>query len=259
MYGGYVGQYPFVSVVRMQTALIQGGSGGIGRALLDQVLASDQFDQVVVTSRHPDQLVCSDPRVHVVALDLCADASIAKASREVADLTDRLHLVLTTAGLLKDAQQGVAPEKKLADLNRSALEQVFAVNCFGPFLWYAALAPLLKHRERLRVATLSARVGSIGDNGLGGWHSYRASKAAQNMLTKNLSLELKRTNPQSVVVGLHPGTVDTALSKPFQSGVPSDKLFTAEQSAGFLWQVLEQLTPERSGEVIAWDGQTITP
>lgn len=243
----------------MQTACIQGGTGGIGRALLDHVLASGQFDQVIVTSRHLADLDCDDPRVHGIALDLSDDASIARASEEIGQLTERLHLVVTTAGLLRDDALQVAPEKKLADLNRASLYRVFDVNCFGPFLWYAAIAKLLKHRESLRIATLSARVGSIGDNGLGGWHSYRASKAAQNMLTKNLSIELKRTNPLSVVVGLHPGTVDTALSKPFQSGVPSDKLFSATQSAGYLWGVIDGLTPERTGAVIAWDGQTISP
>ncbi len=243
----------------MQTALIQGATGGIGRALLDQVLASDQFARVIVTSRRPDDVLCTDPRVHRIALDLTDDDSIAAAATAVSAVTDRLHLVISTAGLLRQEALQIAPEKKLADLTRAALRQVFDVNCFGPFLWYAALIKLLKHREPLCIATLSARVGSIGDNGLGGWHSYRASKAAQNMLTKNLSLELKRTNPLSVVVGLHPGTVDTGLSKPFQAGVPADKLFTATQSAGYLWELIQQLTPERSGEVIAWDGQTITP
>ena len=167
--------------------------------------------------------------------------------------------MVTTAGILQDESVGVRPEKKLADLTRSKLEIVFSVNCFGPFLWYAALGRLIRHREALVVATLSARVASVGDNRLGGWHSYRASKTAQNMLTKNLSLELSRTNPSAVIVGLHPGTVDTDLSKPFQTGVPSNKLFSPEQSAAYLWDVLNTLTPERTGQVIAWDGQMIIP
>ena len=242
-----------------RTALIQGGSGGIGRALSAVIRASGQFDQLIITARDPATVGSDDPNTHAVALDLTSDTSIEEAAASVRQLTDRLHLVITTAGLLKDDALEVRPEKKLTDLNRASLMQVFDVNCFGPFLWYKALYPCLRHREALTIATLSARVSSIGDNRLGGWHSYRASKTAQNMLTQNLSLELRRTNPQAIVVGLHPGTVDTDLSKPFQSGVSPDKLFSPEQSAQYLWSVLSALTVERSGQVIDWNDQTITP
>jgi NAD(P)-dependent dehydrogenase (short-subunit alcohol dehydrogenase family) len=113
-------------------------------------------------------------------------------------------------------------------------------------------------RDRRAVfAALSARVGSIGDNRLGGWHSYRASKAALNMILRNLAVELGRTHPQAVVAGLHPGTVDTGLSAPFQRGVKPEKLFTADHSAERLLTVLERLTPADSGGVFAWDGQRI--
>ena len=241
----------------MQTALIQGGSGGIGAALMDVLLESEQFDQVLVTARDTSAIQSQDPRVQAIELDLTSDTSIETAASRVRECTDRLHCVVTTAGLLKDDAQAIRPEKKLTDLTRASLTRVFDVNCFGPFLWYKAIFPCLRHRDPLVIATLSARVASIGDNRLGGWHSYRASKTAQNMLTQNLSLELKRTNPQSVVIGLHPGTVDTALSKPFQSGVAPEKLFTPEQSARYLWKVLSEVTPEQTGTVIAWDGQTI--
>ena len=242
-----------------QSALIQGGAGGLGRALVNRILQSNQFDHVFVTARDIRKIDSNDPRVIPVELDLRTDQSISDAAAFIASYIDKLHLVVTTAGILQDESLGLKPEKKLADLNRSNLETVFSVNCFGPFLWYAALGRMIRHRDPITVATLSARVASIGDNRLGGWHSYRASKTAQNMLTKNLSLELSRTNPNAVVVGLHPGTVDTDLSKPFQAGVDPDKLFTAEQSAGYLWDVLNRLTPEQTGQVIAWDGQTITP
>jgi NAD(P)-dependent dehydrogenase (short-subunit alcohol dehydrogenase family) len=240
-----------------RTALIQGGSGGIGAALMDVLLESEQFDQVLVTARDISAIQSKDPRVQPIELDLTSDASIETAADSVRALTDRLHLVITTAGVLKDDARDIRPEKKLTDLNRATLMQVFDVNCFGPFLWYKAIYPCLRHREPLKIATLSARVASIDDNRLGGWHSYRASKTAQNMLTQNLSLELRRTNPHAIVVGLHPGTVDTALSKPFQSGVAPDKLFSAEQSAGYLWSVLSELSAEHSGQVIDWNQQTI--
>ncbi|MBU25274.1 MAG: hypothetical protein CMD99_04510 [Gammaproteobacteria bacterium] len=242
-----------------QSALIQGGASGLGRALVDRVLKSGEFEQIFVTARDRTRIVTEDSRVIPIELDLICDTSIKEASEKIASQTDKLHLVLTTAGILQDESAEVRPEKKLADLTRSKLETVFSINCFGPFLWYAALGTLIRHRETLVVATLSARVASIGDNRLGGWHSYRASKTAQNMLTKNLSLELSRTNPKAVIVGLHPGTVDTDLSKPFQTGVPSNKLFSPDQSAAYLWDVLNHLTPERTGQVIAWDGQMIIP
>ncbi len=242
-----------------QSALIQGGSGGLGRALVNRILQSNQFDQVVVTGRDIQKIDPRDPRVIPIELDLLSDQSILDASTAIAAQIDTLNLVVTTAGILQDESLDLKPEKKFADLTRSNLETVFSVNCFGPFLWYAALGRLIRHREPITIATLSARVASIGDNRLGGWHSYRASKTAQNMLTKNLSLELSRTNPKSIVIGLHPGTVDTSLSKPFQAGVAPDKLFTPEQSADYLWEVLIGLRPERTGQVIAWDDQTITP
>ena len=243
----------------IQTALIQGVGGGIGQALMHQVIQSGLYQQVFVTARDPSQIVLTDPCVIPIELDLESDKSIKSAAREVASNTKALNLVVTTAGILKEESKGLFPEKKLNDLNRANMETVFSINCFGPFLWYAALDQLIRHRESLIIATLSARVGSIGDNRLGGWYSYRASKTAQNMLTKNLSLELRRTNPLAIVVGLHPGTVDTNLSKPFQSGVPADRLFRPDQSAGYLWSILKALEPERSGEVIAWDGEVIHP
>ena len=242
-----------------QTALIQGAGGGIGQALMDRVIQSGLYQKVFVTARDPSQILLTDPCVVPIELDLQNDTSIKLAAREVSSKTKALNLVVTTAGVLQEGSVGLFPEKKLIDLNRENMETVFAINCFGPFLWYAALDRLIRHREALVVATLSARVGSIRDNRLGGWYSYRASKTAQNMLTKNLSLELRRTNPLAIVVGLHPGTVDTNLSKPFQSGVPAERLFGPDQSAGYLWSVLEALGPERSGEVIAWDGQVIHP
>lgn len=243
----------------MRVGLIQGASGGIGRALTEQVLQSERFDRLIVTGRNLGSLQDLGPQIEAVALDLTDDASIQEAAQRVRQLTDRLHLVICTAGLLKSEERAVTPEKKLADLTRQSLFRVFDVNCFGPFLWYAALNPLFRHREPLTIATLSARVGSIGDNRLGGWHSYRASKAAQNMLTKNLSIELSRTNPHAVVIGVHPGTVDTALSKPFQSGVAPEKLFSPDQSAKALWTVISNATPNQSGAVLAWDGSTIVP
>ena len=139
----------------------------------------------------------------------------------------------------------------------AVLRHVFEVNAFGPLVVAKHFLPLLKHSERAVLANLSARVGSIGDNRLGGWYAYRASKAAQNMFTRNLSLELARRAPKVICVALHPGTVDTELSKPFQGGVSPDRLFDADRAARQLLEVIDGLRPEQTGRFLAWDGTTI--
>ena len=130
-----------------QSALIQGGSGGLGRALVNRILQSNQFDQVVVTGRDIQKIDPRDPRVIPIELDLLSDQSILDASTAIAAQIDTLNLVVTTAGILQDESLDLKPEKKFADLTRSNLETVFSVNCFGPFLWYAALGRLIRHRE----------------------------------------------------------------------------------------------------------------
>ena len=131
------------------------------------------------------------------------------------------------------------------------------MNALGPVLLARELWPLLKGDHALQFSAISARVGSISDNRLGGWYSYRASKAALNQLMRTLSIELARANPNASVATLHPGTVDTDLSKPFQGNVPADKLFTADDSAAQLWRVLDGLTPADTGTLFAYDGSVI--
>lgn len=241
-----------------QVALIQGATGGLGQALTQELLSSNQFKQVIVTSRNSQQIQSNDNRLTKIDLDLSSDMQIIQAAQKVRSICEELHIVITTAGLLSDENQGLKPEKKLLDLNRLHLQSLFEVNCIGPFLWYQALFPLFRHRSSLKIATLSARVGSISDNRLGGWYGYRASKAAQNMMTKTFALELKRINPSSLVVGLHPGTVDTKLTRPFQN-VSQKQRFTPEYSAHLLWKVLQNLDPVHTGRCFAWDGQEIPP
>ncbi|MEZ5744869.1 MAG: SDR family oxidoreductase [Sphingomonadaceae bacterium] len=137
------------------------------------------------------------------------------------------------------------------------MADVFAVNTIGPALIAKHFLPLLPRDRRAIFAALSARVGSISDNRLGGWHSYRASKAALNMLVRNFAIEVGRNNREAVVVALHPGTVDTSLSDPFQSGVPDDKLFTPAFSAAKLLDVLSSLEPQDSGGHFDWAGKPV--
>jgi NAD(P)-dependent dehydrogenase (short-subunit alcohol dehydrogenase family) len=133
----------------------------------------------------------------------------------------------------------------------------FAVNAMGPALVLKHFQPLLPRNGKAVFAAISARVGSISDNRIGGWYSYRASKAALNMMLKCAAIEIGRTRKHQIMLGLHPGTVDTGLSKPFQSNVPDGKLFSAEQSAGYMLDAIEGASPDQSGSVIDWDGKTV--
>jgi len=228
-------------------ALVVGG-GGIGRALTARLGAVAPQLAVHLATRspiHPAEL----------ALDLCDDASLARL-RAVAEAQWRpLRLVINTAGVLHGP--GLQPEKRLASVSRAQLLDSFAVNAFGPVLLAQALAEAIASDGPSHFASLSARVGSIGDNQLGGWYSYRAAKAAQNQLLKTLAIEWRRRRPQCCVSLLHPGTTATTLSEPFRSGVPPSRLFSPDQAAAYLLAVLQSLGPEQSGGFWAWDGSAI--
>ena len=151
----------------------------------------------------------------------------------------------------------IQPEKRLQQVQSSALVESFRINAAGPLLLAKAVEPALDRSQPFHFASLSARVGSIGDNRTGGWYAYRSAKAAQNMMLRCLSLEWVRRFPLATVTLLHPGTTDTDLSKPFQSFVPKEQLFSPERAAGHLIDVLLAQTPEHTGRFLAWDGQLI--
>jgi len=224
-----------------QAAVVVGASGGIGAALARGLEASGRYAVVHALSRS------------ATGLDLEDEASIAAAAARVAQ-GPAATLVLVATGVL---HHGFEPERSWRALDAEHLLRDYRINAVGPALIAKHFLPLLPRDRPATFAALSARVGSIGDNRLGGWHSYRASKAALNMILRNLAVELGRTHPQAVVAGLHPGTVDTGLSTPFQKGVRTEKLFTAEHSAEQLLAVLDALAPTDSGRVFAWDGQRV--
>ena len=182
-------------------------------------------------------------------ISLSDEASIEAAAHQV---TEPLDLVIVATGILHEGE--LQPEKSMRDLSAEKFEQVFKVNSIGPALVAKHFLPTLNRKDKAVFAALSARVGSIGDNRLGGWYAYRASKAALNMILKNASIEASRRNKQAIVVGLHPGTVDSALSLPFQGNVPEEKLFSPDYSAGKLLDVIDGLGPVDSGQVFDFNG-----
>ena len=224
-----------------RSAVVIGASGGIGAAVADGLEGSGKFGVVHRLSRSG------------TGLDLEDEACIAAAAAQVADGLP-LGLVFVATGVL---HSGEAPERSYRALSAEHMMRDYRINTVGPALVAKHFAPLVPRQGRSVFAALSARVGSIGDNRLGGWHSYRASKAALNMMLRNLAIELGRTHRDLVVAGLHPGTVATDLSAPFQSGVAEGKLFTPAQSAAHLLAVIDGLSPADSGGVFAWDGARI--
>ncbi len=217
-----------------------GASGGIGAALADQLAADPRVSLVHRFSRRTE-----------VPLDLTDEASIAAAAATVAEP----RLVIVATGLLHDSEQ--APEKRLADLDPVRLARLFQVNTIGPALVLKHFAPRIPRDGKAVLAVLTARVGSIADNHLGGWYGYRASKAAANQMVRTAAVELAARRREAICVALHPGTVDTALSAPFQRGVAPQKLFTPAFSAQRLLAVIDGLGPADTGRFFAWDGQPI--
>jgi NAD(P)-dependent dehydrogenase (short-subunit alcohol dehydrogenase family) len=224
-----------------QSAVVIGASGGIGAAVARQLEISGRYGAVHALSRSG------------TGFDLEEEASIAAAAARVAE-GPAPALIFVATGVL---HHGFEPERSWRALDAGHLLRDYRINAVGPALIAKHFLPLLPRDRRAAFTALSARVGSIGDNRLGGWHSYRASKAALNMLLRNIAIETARTHPQAVIAGLHPGTVDTGLSAPFQKGVKAEKLFTSDHSAERLLAVLDGLTPADSGGVFAWDGQRV--
>lgn len=226
-----------VELMPKTVAVIVGANGGIGGALSEELSRNGDFDQVV--------------RLNRPALNFYDEPSIVQSAAKLP--SGCVHLVINAAGLLHDSKQ--QPEKSLRDINSDLMANSFAVNAIGPALLMKHFFPLLPRQGRVVFANLSARVGSIGDNGLGGWYGYRASKAALNQLIRTAAIELARTHPDSICVALHPGTVATRLSEPFVGNKRSPH--TPIASARHLLQVIANLTPDDSGRFFDWRGESI--
>ncbi|TQV83484.1 SDR family NAD(P)-dependent oxidoreductase [Denitrobaculum tricleocarpae] len=233
---------------------VVGATGGIGNAVVTALQDHPKIERVFAFSRRSTNHAGS-PNIVPGHLDLTQEDSI-RAAADLAAASGPLHLVFVATGMLHQGS-GVQPEKTWGALTAESMEQAFRINSMGPALIAKHFLPLLAKDQKAVFAALSARVGSISDNQLGGWYSYRASKSALNMFLKCSAIELARRNASALCIGLHPGTVDTALSEPFQRGVPDGKLFPPSLSADHLLRVIDGLTVEDSGKVFAWDGAEI--
>ncbi|KQR69183.1 SDR family oxidoreductase [Rhizobium sp. Leaf341] len=221
-------------------AVVLGASGGIGSAVLSALDADPKCSAAVGLSRRDD------------GMDVTDEASVAAAARRIGDAMGTVDLVFDATGALEI--DGHGPEKTIRAIDPAVMARQFAVNAIGPALLIKHFAPLLPRDRRCLFATLSARVGSIGDNRLGGWISYRSAKAALNQIVRTAAIEIARTAPQSVVVALHPGTVDTGLTS--THGKHADKMSPAEAAAALL-AVLSDLSPAQTGQFLAYDGTAI--
>jgi NAD(P)-dependent dehydrogenase (short-subunit alcohol dehydrogenase family) len=252
----------FIEGMNNSNALIVGASQGIGLGFVQKLLQDDRFAKVYATYRQPDsaselftlQGKHSD-KLSCLSMDITDEAQIVEVVQQISTGVNKLHLVVNCVGMLHEGD--LQPEKSLKRINPEYLMRYFQVNSIGAILLAKHLLPLFRHHERSVLATISAKVGSIGDNQLGGWYGYRASKAALNMFMRSAAIEYKRTSPKTFVVMLHPGTTDTRLSLPFQANVPTEKLFSVERTVNQLLAVIEQLQDGDSGQFFSWDGSCL--
>ncbi|XP_066549702.1 C-signal [Amia ocellicauda] len=257
-------------------ALIQGASRGLGLQFCKHILATKAQVTVVATCRHPEaaphlrELSAQHPgTVTVLKVDVTREQDIRDAAETVKSTFGKLDLLINCSAMLHPSGKG---ETSLRDVSAQAVLATLSTNAVGPLVMARYFSPLLvkgsggfgrQPQDQCQqhsgiLVNMTARVGSIGDNGLGGWYSYRMSKAALNMTTKNLSIELGRGRPKIVCVSLHPGTVNTELSKPYHKNVPKDKLFSAQYSVQCLMNIIDSLSIEETGKAFAWDGSELS-
>ncbi|MEP3420824.1 MAG: SDR family NAD(P)-dependent oxidoreductase [Erythrobacter sp.] len=237
-----------------RSAAVFGSSGAIGDALCCELMKRG-CDRIYAGSRDGSWQGRSDgPAIHPFVFDLKDEMSIQDAADVMKQ--DPPECVVVATGVLT-LPDGTGPERTYKRLSSDTMAEVFALNTIGPALIAKHMLPLIPRDRRFVFAALSARVGSISNNGLGGWHSYRASKSALNMLLKNFALEIGRTHKESVIVGIHPGTVDSALSQPFQSNLPDGQLTSPHQAAANMVTVLTGLKAQDSGKTFDFAGKEI--
>lgn len=238
----------------LKNIAVIGTSGALGGEFTRQLSALHPEATIHAFSRRPTPALA--PNILPHSLDYSDEASI-EAAALMAAAAGALDIVIVATGILHDGE--IKPEKSLKELSAEKFQHLFTVNTILPALIAKHFLPHLTSEKRSVFAILSARVGSISDNQMGGWYAYRASKAAVNMIIKNAAIEVGRRNKQAIIVGLHPGTVDSNLSKPFQASVPEGKLFSPQFAVTNLLQVIDSLSVEHSGNCFDWDGTEVKP
>ncbi|MDB9733169.1 SDR family NAD(P)-dependent oxidoreductase [Porticoccaceae bacterium] len=239
-------------------ALVLGASGGLGSAMVSEFLNDPEIDKVFAVSSKKNPVGSNKGQNQSKLVWLQAEYSETQMADAVSQLmahAGTFSRVCVCHGLLHSDK--LWPEKRLEDITSEALQEIFHSNTVVPALWLKLLFKILKGQTPCIVATMSARVGSLSDNNLGGWYAYRASKAALNMVLKTASIEYGRRAKNVKLIAFHPGTTDTALSKPFQSTVPTGKLFTTEFVAEQLAMIMDSAQVDGELSYLDWDGQTI--
>lgn len=235
------------------SVLVIGAGSAIAKALISALLQHTSVREVVAVSREMNEPV-ADKRIRFISCDYSA-TGIAEVAHQLNDLSGGFSRVFVCTGLLHGG--AINPEKRVEDISVDQLAEVFRINSILPALWLQALLPVLKKSTHCVFTLFSARVGSISDNQRGGWYSYRASKAALNMLIKTAAIEYSRRAPGVKLLAFHPGTVDTELSRPFQKNVPPEKLFTPAFVASRLIEITDNLPVDGQASYLDWAGHTI--
>lgn len=234
-------------------AVVMGATGGLGAAFVQHLLAMQSMNQVYCLSR--SGITPTDPNTKGLIANYQRPETLEAAAKTVA-AEGPIDLVIIATGLLH-ANDGFGPEKSLRDLDSDRLARAYLINTIGPALMAKHFLPLLKRDSKTVFAALSARVGSISDNRVGGWYGYRTAKAGLNQILKTASIEHARRWPETAIIGLHPGTVDTELSKPFQRNVADGKLFTPGFSAQSMLNVIDTVIAKDTGKVFDWAGKEV--
>tara|TARA_E500000331_G_scaffold193395_2_gene185931 strand:+ start:2821 stop:3534 length:714 start_codon:yes stop_codon:yes gene_type:complete len=237
----------------MRKVAVIGSSGAIGSAFVDHYINDQSINSIFSFSR--SSIGIDNNKVKHFSIDIENENSVQDAAKSVEEIN--FDEIIIASGLLHTNEFG--PEKSIKDLKADNILKVLNVNTVGPAIIGKYFLPLLNKDNKSVMAFLSARVGSISENKLGGWYAYRASKSALNQVIKTFSIELKRINPKAIIIGLQPGTVDSELSAPFKRSVSNNKLFTAEYSVSQLLEVIERADESSSGNLISWDGEIISP
>lgn len=239
--------------------LIVGASRGIGLGFVQQLINKIEVAQIFATYRQSASATSllslesqAKGKLMCLPIDITLEEQIAEGVNKIQSRVNQIHLVINCVGILHEGE--LKPSKSLRQVTPEHLMRYFQVNSIGSVLLAKHLIPLFRHNQPSVFASISAKIGSIGDNQLGGWYGYRASKAAQNMLMRTVAIEYSRISPKTIVVTLHPGTTDTDLSKPFHKNIPPEKIFSVERTVKQLLTIIDNLTENDSGQFFSWDG-----